>query len=98
MNAYFDSYPEPSQDELTLLTAEEYIYAIGQGHDPDETARKFGVDSADLLSEIEGQLTLIDELVSDFNIRPDAGLDLAIEDAKLDLGHMLVDKGNLPGF
>ncbi|MFZ1324361.1 MAG: hypothetical protein WAQ57_04360 [Candidatus Saccharimonadales bacterium] len=97
MNSYLDSFPEPTEDDMILLTAEEYLEAIGQGDDPEQAARRLGVAKTDLLSEIDGQIALIDSLVDDYNIRPDEGLAAAIEEAKIMLGHMLVDKGNLPG-
>lgn len=96
MERMFDDIPEPTEEELTLLTAEEYLAALGQGDDPEEAARRLGVQRADLLSEIDGQVALIEDLIDDYHTRPDEGLAFAIEEAKIALGNMLVEKGDLP--
>ena len=96
MERIFDEIPEPTEEELTRLTAEEYLDAIGEGDDPKEAARMLGVRRADLLSEIEGQVVVIGELIDDYHTRPDEGLAIAIEEAKIALGDMLVEKGDLP--
>jgi hypothetical protein len=96
MNAYFDSFPQPTYEELTLLTAEEYLDSISMGESSEDAARQMGIQRTDLLNEINAQQALIDELVQEYNVSPDDGLAYAIEEAKLMLGNMLVDKGNLP--
>jgi len=96
MNAYFDSFPQPTDEELILLIAEEYLDSISMGESSEDTARQMGIQRTDLLNEINAQQALIDELVQEYNVSPDDGLAYAIEEAKLMLGNMLVDKGNLP--
>jgi|GEM_PF-2918089 len=96
MNAYFDSFPQPTDEELILLTAEEYLDSISKGVSSEDSARQMGIQRTDLLNEINAQQALIDDLVYEYSVNPDDGLDLAIEEAKLMLGYMLVDKGNLP--
>ena len=96
MNAYFDSFPQPTDEELILLTAEEYLDSISMGESSEDTARQMGIQRTDLLHEIDAQEALIHELVDYYKIKPDTELASAIEEAKLMLGNMLVDKGNLP--
>lgn len=96
MNAYFDSFPQPTEEELILLTAEEYLDSISMGESPEDTARQMGIQQTDLLNEINAQQALIDDLVQEYYASPDDGLAYAIEEAKLMLGKMLVNKGNLP--
>lgn len=93
----YDAFPqEPSEDELVLLTAEEYLSALSEGDQAAAEARRDYVNRTDLVHEIDAQVALINELAEDFNTHPDENTDLAIQEAKRDLGHMLVDKGNLP--
>lgn len=96
MNAYFDSFPQPTDEDLALITAQEYLDALEMGESAEDVARQFGVVQLDLLHEIDAQEALIHELVDYYKIKPDAELASAIEEAKLMLGNMLVDKGNLP--
>lgn len=91
-----ESIPEPDESVLYLLTAEEYLGSIGPLDEEEMAARHAETTRTDLEHEIDAQIGLIDELVAQYTEKPDEGLAQAIEEAKMDLGHMLVDKGSLP--
>lgn len=92
----FDDIPEPSDDELYVLTAEDYLASLTHFDEASIGQREGMVAHIDVQHEIDAQVALINELVEDFNRFADEGTAAAIEEAKHDLGWMLVDKNNLP--
>ena len=50
MNHMFEGIPEPSEEELTILTAEEYLASIGQGDDPEERGDAMAAEQQPVLS------------------------------------------------
>jgi hypothetical protein len=90
----FDKIPDPSDDEMYLLTAEEFLESAGK--DATDEERKANVARLDLEHEIQAQTELIDDLVDQYSRTHDESVADAIEAAKIDLGRMLVDRLNLP--
>lgn len=93
MSEYLDSLPDPDYDEMLLLTADEYRNVLAVDGE-DEARRRFAFNR-DLQHEIDAQNVVINELIEDYAITDDSALPEKIEQAKRELGHMLVDKLNL---
>jgi hypothetical protein len=93
---YFESLPDPTEDDLYKITADEYLESIGIGATEDSERRRKNTYRMDLDSELAGQIEHIDGLVQDYAMKKDKGLEDAIEEAKIDLGRILVDRLNQP--
>lgn len=87
---------DPTDRELILNTAEEWLSAIGADDVASREAQEAWVSRTDLRFEIKAQEELIDDLIAQYEEHPDEGTAQAIEEAKFDLGSMLVDRLNQP--